>query len=163
MAARTRKPDQFHLRLKPREGEGYPVLAASPCGKAAGIFALPFDERQLAEFLQQMSPRVPGMLRFETITEHDGRVFGERLFAALCPGAVRDVYVASKTRATSRRRAMRITLHVAQVPELAAVPWEYLHDGMLFAGIDKYTPIVRMLDVENHYRPAELNTPLRVL
>ncbi len=59
----------------------------------------------------------------------------------------------------------RLRLRLAEVPELAGVPWEYIYNPALnrFLALSTETPLVRYLDLPERIRPVKVVQPLRVL
>ena len=60
---------------------------------------------------------------------------------------------------------MRLRLRLADTPELAELPWEFLYDPRLnrFLAQSRHTPLVRYLDLPDPPRPLSVEGPLRLL
>ncbi len=58
-----------------------------------------------------------------------------------------------------------ITSRLADAPELAGLPWEFLYDPRhnRFLALSRRTPLVRYLDLPDPPRPLDVEGPLRVL
>ncbi len=94
------------------------------------------------------------------------RDFGAQLFEIVFQGEVLGCFRASLEEArSSRYKGLRIRLRLAEVPELAELPWEYLYDKGLdrFFALSMATPVVRYLELPERTRPLEVEGPLRVL
>ncbi len=68
--------------------------------------------------------------------------------------------------ATSRDGAgLRLRLRLAEVPELADIPWEYLYYQPLnrFLALSSETPIVRYLDLPEKIQSLAVKPPVRIL
>jgi len=65
----------------------------------------------------------------------------------------------------SRRQGLRIRLWLADVPELAGLPWEHLREANFNQplALSLRTPIVRYLELGQAARPIPAERPLRVL
>lgn len=73
--------------------------------------------------------------------EHAGEELGRALHAALFPPIVREVWHSCQ-RHLAPRDGLRLRLDIRS-PQLAAVPWELLHDGSWHLAMTKRTPVVR--------------------
>jgi hypothetical protein len=139
----------------------------SPAGQAAGAFVLPFEAAELAQFMIAVGPpRVPSRrLMPAAVRVTDVRDYGQRLNDALFGGPVGSAFTLSLDRASAANKSLRIRLRLAGVPELDAVPWEYLYSNSLvrFLTLSDDTPIVRYLDAATHPPAVTVEPPLRVL
>jgi hypothetical protein len=139
----------------------------SPAGQAAGAFVLPFEATELAQFMIAVGPpRVPSRrLMPAAVRVTDVRDYGQRLNDALFSGPVGSAFTLSLDRASAANKSLRIRLRLAGVPELTAVPWEYLYSNSLvrFVTLSDDTPIVRYLDAATHPPAVTVEPPLRVL
>lgn len=149
--------------------DGYRArVIASPVGQSEHQFALPFHEAELRSFFW-----LPGHVRralrhlrpVQSDTEPlDPEGFGKRLFDAVFADQVRDQFVRSLDRAQEGR--LRIRLRLSDVPELAALPWEYLYATALnkgFLALSEKTPIVRYLDLPQPNHGLVVSPPLQIL
>jgi len=91
--------------------------------------------------------------------------FGGRLFQAVFGGEVRGCLRSSMDEADRQGAGLRIRLRLAEVPELADLPWEYLYNPALnrFLVLSIETPIVRYLDLPERIQPLAVKPPLKVL
>ncbi len=92
------------------------------------------------------------------------REFGRALFGFVFDGRVRDAYVLSKTEMEKSGGGLRLRLWV-QPPELAALPWEALYDGLRgnFYCRMVTTPMVRTTGALRAARPRGPGRTLRVV
>jgi hypothetical protein len=89
--------EDFRLRLISTGLGSYTVLANSPKGEATGCFTLPFSDQDIEIFKLKIAAargiiRRRGSSSAKRRLEQQAREFGERLFAALIDGSVRDRY-----------------------------------------------------------------------
>ena len=69
---------------------------------------------------------------------------GKALFSGLFEGKRQYYYLKSREMAESRRRGLRLRLFI-DCPELAVLPWEFLHDGKDFINLSTHSPVVRRM------------------
>jgi hypothetical protein len=81
----------------------------------------------------------------------------------LFTGGLRDLYRDSYAQSQAENRGLRLKLALAQAPELADIPWEYLYSPPMFLSVSQFTPIVRYLDLPRSRPPLAVEPPLRVL
>jgi ligand-binding sensor domain-containing protein len=155
----------FDLRIE-RAGAGHRALVVnSPAGQAVSEFALPFSDLELENFILRMSRPGRKTRRVGTPEFEAARSFGGRLFEALFAGEVRGCLRSSLDAAEREGRGLRIRLRLADAPELADVPWEYLYSPALnrFFALSNATPLVRYLDFPGRIAPLPVKPPLRLL
>ncbi len=151
-----------------RDGAGYAVRAVSSrTGEASAPFVLPFDPREIADFLFTVGPaqaasgrRVPAAARVGDVKD-----FGRRLGDALLTGPVLDAFTDSLETARASGKDLRVRLRLDAVPELDPVPWEYAYDSRLerFLALSPQTPVVRLIDSAVRRPTVTVEPPLRVL
>ena len=121
-------------------GGAYRVqVFSSPVGPVGGELNLDLD---VADFMSELA-LVSG------IQQDLGRrrAFGERLFTALFDGPVRDAWNGSLGHINASNSGLRVRLWI-EVPELARLPWELLHDPNLgFLATASNTVLSRYLPV----------------
>jgi hypothetical protein len=84
--------DRLIIRIEPCAGpRRYQVTIEGEEGEANGQFDLPFDGRDIENFVLRMS-RGRGTRRVETSDSRRAKEFGRELFTAVFQGEVRDVY-----------------------------------------------------------------------
>jgi len=124
----------FDLKLS---GEGprafYVEVLGSPQAMRTDPLAASVPEELLA--------RWRGLAAGGRDCERAGVELGRALHAALFPPAVREVWHACQ-RHLAPRDGLRLRLDIRS-PQLAAVPWELLHDGGWHVSMTKGAPVVR--------------------
>jgi len=153
----------FEIRTGPQLGEGYPFIACGPGGAraAVGYFQLPFAWEEIEPALailrtasRSRKPLSATTLAAEGVSLQD---IGRQLYDALFDQPAGRIYSKCLEEANGR---LRLRLTISQ-PELARLPWEYLHNGQKFLCLDLETPIVR--GVVTKPWPVRLERPLRLL
>ena len=155
--------DALKIRLQPTPAGSYTVLASGPAAEAAGQFRVPFDLRDLENFVLRVGRPRRGVRRLDSPEMDTARTFGSELFEALFQGEVRDLYQTASAEADTSGRGLRITLLLGQAPELMNVPWEYLCEDGRFLSVSERTPIVRYLDLKKAHKPFRVDPPLRIV
>lgn len=89
--------------------------------------------------------------------------FGTQLGTALFDGPLGPLYDNARNAAAARGRGLRLTLSLAETPELLGVPWELLYRKPTFLASQRRTPIVRYLEVGAVPPPLRIDGPVRVL
>ena len=159
----------FDLLLErgPDEGSYRARVLSAPSGPSApSEFRLPWSDLELENFLLRIGrPRRATRGSLASSTATDVQRFGAELYDALFSSELRMTLATSITQAESRNAGLRVRLRLADVPELADVPWEFLWSGdqRLFMALSEWTPLVRYLDLPGAVRPLEVTPPLRVL
>jgi hypothetical protein len=142
------------------------VLTAPSGPSAPSEFRLPWSDLELENFLLKIGrPRRATRGSLASSAATDVQRFGAELYDALFSPELRMTLATSITQAESRNAGLRVRLRLADVPELADVPWEFLWsaDQRLFMALSEWTPLVRYLDLPGAVRPLEVSPPLRVL
>jgi hypothetical protein len=90
--------------------------------------------------------------------------FGRALFDALLSGEIGHRYVESLREAERTEKGLRLKLHI-HAPELAVLPWEFLHDPREgeYISLSHATPIIRYLELPRPPQPLTVTPPLRIL
>jgi hypothetical protein len=145
-------------------GDGrYRVFAESERGDAEGVLELPFDARELENFVLRYCDPLRGAVRgWVPPSVQPYAEFGERLFAALFHGRLRDLYMKHAAAVAAGEVGLRIRLRVGAAPELASVPWELLYDGTDFFALSGAASVTRHVDAERPLRPLRVDGPLRI-
>jgi hypothetical protein len=151
--------EDFDLMIE-REGDGYQAkVTHSPGGEPSIIFKNPFTDHELERFLDLLGR--PG--QNTQAAEDASRDFGGRLFRAVFADKVNTCLQVSLSE-VGEECGLRIRLHLSDVPELAALPWEYLYDPELGSlSRSSKTPIVRYMDLSRPNRVMAIKLPLRIL
>jgi hypothetical protein len=151
------------LRFVPIDGKHYRVFAESARGDAEAEIELPFDDRDLENFVLRHCGPMRGALRGWTPSSMQPyAAFGERLFAAVFVGRVRDLYMRHAFVGTAGDVGLRLRLKLGASPRLANVPWEYLHDGSDFLALTGGVSVTRHLGADRPMRPLLVDGPLRI-
>jgi hypothetical protein len=138
----------------------------SPAGQSAPEqFAVPFSPVELENFTLKLAPHrhgVRGPGRPESALLKD---FGGRLFEAIFQGELRDTLQRSLSLTRQQRCGLRLLLRLADAPELARLPWEFLYNQRLnrFLAQSRHTPLVRYLDSPDPPHRLGVEGPLRLL
>lgn len=136
----------------------------SPVGQAKTAFASPFTADELKTFFARVAGR--GATAGSTLTPQQlVEQMGARLFDAVFHDEVLTTYRRSRDDAERDDKGLRIRLRLSDVPELADLPWEYLHDSTRnsYLALSKETPIVRYLELPARVEPLAAPAPLRLL
>ncbi|MEO6456880.1 MAG: tetratricopeptide repeat protein [Chloroflexia bacterium] len=162
----------FDVQIQRVGDTNYRVVVEAPSGETIRApFKLPFSELELENFLLKAGPTRRGVRRADTVEADAAKRFGEKLYDALFTADVRSALQSSLDQARQRgessrgRVGVRLRLRLADVPELAGVPWEYIYNPALnrFLALSTETPLVRYLDLPERIRPWKVVQPLRVL
>jgi hypothetical protein len=154
----------FVLRIEPAQQGRYRVEAEGPGGEAEAQFTFPFDDKDLKIFLLEVGRPRQAVSRGRVPEPMQQTVdFGQRLFDAVIHSSVRDVFIRARHDAEQAGEGLRLQLRLADAPELADLPWEFLYDGRDFLALSDETPIIRYLELPNPPRPMRVDLPLRIL
>jgi len=155
---------ELAIRFQKADGDRYRTVASAPDGATAtGSFALPFSKTEIDNFVLRVGRQRLPVRSYRSEQMAEARDFGSRLFEALMVDDVRDVFHATRAVADQSDEGVRITLCLADAPELMNLPWEFLYERPRFLAQSIYSPIVRSLDLKQIRSPHPLELPLRVL
>jgi hypothetical protein len=141
----------------------------SPTGQATADFTLPFSSQEMEIFLLRLTRSLGEarrrVRRLESQERELVKEFGGRLFEAVFSGAVLGALQSSLNEAYRKDAGLRVRLRLADTPELADVPWEFLFNPVAnrFLNLAPETPLIRYLDLPMPVRPLAVTPPLRVL
>lgn len=152
--------EKFDLMIQP-EQDGYKAFVInSPAGEDNERFEMPFSKKELEDFLNYLEEPSQSERSFEDVAKE----FGGRLFDALFKDKIYARLCVSLERTRKQGQKLRIVLRLGQVPDLAALPWEYLYNPELrFLSRSPETPVVRYLELPEPRPPLAIEPPLRVL
>ena len=156
----------FDLLIEPGPAGSYRArVLRSPAGECAPVqFTLPFSDLELENFVLKVSRgrRTRGPGRPENAPLKD---FGGRLYGAVFQDELRDALQRSLSLTRTQQVGMRLRLRLADTPELAELPWEFLYDPRhnRFLAQSRRTPLVRYLDLPDPPHPLSVEGPLRLL
>ncbi|MEO7448474.1 MAG: CHAT domain-containing protein [Humibacillus sp.] len=162
----TRHTD-FDLEIVGSRGAYVVRVHSSPAGPVSADFVEPFSPSELARFINAVGPPRVTSRRLVPVEERVRGVAdcGSALADALFAGAVGRAFRDSLATCTTTGEDLRIRLHLEGVPDLDALPWEYLYDTGLarFLALSRKTPVVRVLEAADPAPALTVATPLRVL
>ncbi|EST35416.1 CHAT domain-containing WD40 repeat protein [Streptomyces roseochromogenus] len=153
----------FVLEVSEAPG-GYSVEVSSPCGEDRAIAEI--DAPALLERLPSLQAAVLGSAARSrgagTALEAPARQVGGILYDAVFQNAIKALYLSSRQKAQEHGQRLRMVLRVRS-PELAALPWELLHDAKLGGYLCLHHPIIRYVEILEPVSPLRVVPPLRIL
>ena len=151
------------------DGGDYAVAVVhSPAGEIRATMRFPYGDLELENRLQSLQIALlrSGGQRRRALSKEEQAVqdFGRDLFDALLTSDVRALYYESQREAAHKGQGLRLKLRI-QPPELATLPWEFLHDARNaeYVCLSRNTPVVRYLELRQPIRPLRVTPPLRIL
>jgi hypothetical protein len=153
----------FDLTIEPAGDARYRVESGGDRGaEGTAYFDLP-DDFVSDDFWHRC---LRGPLRGEPVDAATGitrpQPPGEELFRKVFQGEVSTSFQSYRDKARGRS-GLRIRLRLNGVPELASLPWEYMHDGSGFLALSERTSLVRYLKLNKSTDTLEVKPPLRIL
>jgi len=160
----------FDLLLE-RNSTGYRArVLESPVGQDNGEFTLPAELCQATDQLRLVGGAIRAFYLKQVngvapTTPLDPKSFGTMLFDRLFAGAVGQLYRRSLDAVQKEGKGLRVRLRLNDVPELAALPWEYLYDSLAnrYLVLAETTPLVRYLALPLPATELSVGRPLRIL
>jgi pSer/pThr/pTyr-binding forkhead associated (FHA) protein len=156
----------FDLLIE-RAGEKYKArVLNSPAGQATTEFILPFTGEGLENFVLKIGRPRRVSRRADSPEMETAKNFGGALFDAVFQDDVHTCFRGSLDEATRQEEGgLRVRLRLADAPELADVPWEFLYNPAVnrFLSLSNETPVVRYLDLPERIRSLAVSPPLRIL
>lgn len=153
----------FVLEMSEAPG-GYCVEVSSPCGEDRAIADI--DAHELLGRLPSLQAAVLGSASRSrsvgTELEAPARQVGGMLFEAVFQSSVQALYLSSRQKAREHGQRLRMVLRVRS-PELAALPWELLHDAKFGGYLCLHHPIIRYVEILEPVSPLHVQPPLRIL
>ncbi|MFI8939533.1 CHAT domain-containing protein [Streptomyces syringium] len=158
-------PADFDFVVEMSEAPGgYSIEVSSPCGEDSASVDL--DAHELLGRLPTLEAAVLGSAARSrgagSELEIPVRQVGGALFNAVFQNAIKALYLSSRQKAKDRDQRLRIVLRVRS-PELAALPWEFLHDPKLGGYLCLHHPIIRYVEVLEPVSPLRVEPPLHIL
>jgi len=159
----------FDLLIEPGGDSGYRArVLSSPVGERRPVpVRIPFSDLELENFLLRVGRPRRQVTRGEGTPEAAVvKDFGSRLFDGVFTDEVRAAMTGSLDRVRRLEdTGLRVRLRLADSPELADLPWEYLYntDTRRFLALGQWTPLVRYLDLPQPMTPLTVHPPLRIL
>ncbi len=127
-------------------------VLSSPAGEGSHLFTL---------------TTIPPYFELQTRrrTQDSLQLFGARLFHIVFGGQVRHLFDLSLSQARSQEKGLRVLLRLAEVPQLASLPWEYLYDARQarFVALSRQSVLTRYLALSERNRSVVTQSPLRIL
>lgn len=143
---------------------GYSVEVSSPCGEDRIVADI--DARELLYSLPSLQAAVLGSATrargVGSDLEAPARQVGGLLYDAVFQNSIKALYLSSRQKARERGQRLRMVLRVRS-PELAALPWELLHDAKLGGYLCLHHPIIRYVEILEPVAPLTVEPPLRIL
>ena len=153
--------------LLTRTGGGFEArIVRSPVGDGqAAAFGPLFSDLEVENFELKVSRGRTRTRRVDAGPVADVKRFGGRLFDAVFAGETRECLRRSQDFARDHQAALRVRLRLADCPELANLPWEFLYDASedAFLALSVATPVVRYLQLPDPPRAVSVTLPLQVL
>ncbi|WP_327698989.1 CHAT domain-containing WD40 repeat protein [Streptomyces sp. NBC_00459] len=153
----------FVLELSEAPG-GYRIEVSSPCGEDRAITKM--DAYELLNTLPSLQAAVLGSATrsrgMGTQLEAPARQVGDTLFDSVFQGSIKALYLSSRQKAREHEQRLRVVLRI-RCPELAALPWELLHDAKLGGYLCLRHPIIRYVDILEPVSALRVRPPLRIL
>jgi CHAT domain len=128
------------------------ILASSAAGGEHGPERLRLDRNTIELTLQ--------LIEQGAATPEIVRSLGLQLYQALFPDEMLAFLARCRAEATDQR--IRLRLRIAD-PQLSALPWELMHDGQQFLGLNLDTTIVRYPSAQYAREPLAIDGQLRIL
>jgi hypothetical protein len=155
----------FDLELAPHGQDYVARVLSSPRGEAEAIVHFPFDADRLENVILKLGRTRSGVRRIGSPQQQLARDFGAALYDAVFTDEVGTCFRRSLDEADRQRKGLRVRLRLADAPNLANVPWEYLYSTGLrrFLVLSTQTPVVRYLDLPSDVPTLSVTAPLKVL
>ncbi|MEV5879894.1 CHAT domain-containing protein [Streptomyces sp. NPDC052101] len=157
--------DGFDFVLEMSEAPaGYSIEVSSPCGEDRTVAEI--DAQDLLGRMPSLQAAVLGSaVRSRgagTELEAPARQVGGMLCDAVFQSAIKALYLSSRQKAQEHGQKLRMVLRVRS-PELAALPWELLHDAKLGGYLCLHHPIIRYVEILEPVSPLRVEPPLHIL
>lgn len=144
----------FDLKLEGERGRGYTVeVIGSPVGRRSGAEPLLLRAGEV--------PELTGTGGGWSASPASLHAAGGALFGSLFPAPIRHLWERSE-QSLEADDVLRLRLDV-RAPELAALPWECLHNGSYHLALSPRRPVVRFSFGSPEVSPADVRGPLDVL
>ncbi|MER6733155.1 CHAT domain-containing WD40 repeat protein [Streptomyces puniciscabiei] len=143
---------------------GYSIEVSSPCGEDRTVAEI--DAQDLLRRLPSLEAAVLGSAvrsrGVGTELEAPVRQVGGVLCDAVFQSSIKALYLSSRQKAQERGQKLRMVLRVRS-SDLAALPWELLHDAKLGGYLCLHHPIIRYVEILEPVSPLRVDPPLRIL
>ncbi len=154
----------FDLKIIRLPDGRYRAEARAPDGAAAAVeFANPFAQYELENFVLKIGHMRTGTRAKGSPQMEAAEAFGRKLFEAVFQGEVRYCFTSclNQLDRAEEEQGARLRLRLADAPELASWPWEYLYHRKQFVVLSRETPIIRSLELPLPVKPLTVAPPLR--
>lgn len=155
----------FDLLFERSEYDFLAIVRNSPAGTTAAPISVAIHEQEIIYFWRQMAREFQQPK--EDLVEQYQRALdlGDRLFRFIFPAPVHSLLNKSVHVAYEQRQQLRLRLIFSEVPELSALPWEFLYDTVYqeFLALSPRAPMVRHVDTLHQIQPHAVDLPLRML
>ena len=159
--------EDFDLLIDRSGPDGYRArVLRSPVGECAAVeFVLPFPPLEVENFLLRLGHGGRGKRGGGRPESKLMKEFGGKLYGAVFQDELRANLQSSLTSTRAKNVGLRLRLRLADAPELAGLPWEFLYDPShdRFLAQSRYSPLVRYLDLSAPPHSLSVDGPLRVL
>lgn len=160
------KYEDLDLLLSRAENGFTARVVHSPAGDGQCTeFGPLFSDLEVENFELRIARGKTRTRRVEAGPVADAKRFGAVLFDSVFAGDTRECLRRSQDYARERQAMLRIRLRLADCPELANLPWEFLYDARedSFLALSVATPLVRYSQLPDPPRAVTGSLPLRVL
>jgi hypothetical protein len=162
--------EELVLRVGTPQGRELRVdVLRSPCGEASEVTNFPYADAELKTKLEELQVALLARCVDDGTPPVDDaddpvRSFGRSLFNTVFTGETRSVLDGSLARASANGTPLRIQLQ-CESPQLAALPWEFLHHDRFsgYLALSRLTPLVRYVPLARPQKPLRVKDRLRVL
>lgn len=156
---------QFDLAIYHNEDGNFVRVVASPAGDAVEFFEQPLLPREIEAFRRAIAALDTGddaLLESNVQLVQD---LGRRLFMALFPRNIGELWRVSSRMAYEARSQLRLRLRFTGLPQVAMLPWEFIYDPLRneFPALSLHSPLIRYADLMHHIPPLKVTLPLRML
>jgi hypothetical protein len=159
--------EDFDLLIERGGPDGYrALLLRSPVGECAAVeFVLPFAPLEVENFLLKLGQGGRGKRGGGRPESEPLKEFGSKLYGAVFQDELRENLQRSLSSTRAQNVGLRLRLRLADTPELAELPWEFLYDSRhrRFLAQSRYSPLVRYLDLPDPPHSLSVDGPLRVM
>ncbi len=155
----------FDLQIEASGATYKARVVNSPGGEAEADFQQPLSGPDREQFLAQLGLLRQGQAEALTQLNDLAKTFGKRLFDAVFTGEILGCFQRSVECAKQKEQWLRIRLRLKGAPDLAGLPWEFLHNPStnLFLTLSRKTPIVRYLDLPEPPSSLDVSLPANIL
>ena len=160
----TYECEEFRVAFAHADDATYHLTAIAADGvETTAPFRLPMSSDELETIVVDLGVAREVAPDNVDVLQQNAEQLGTTLFAALFDGPVGASYLQAQRDAATRNRGVRLTLSLAETPELLDVPWELLYRRPKFIASQRHSPVVRFLDVGDLPAPFDIEGPVRIL